>query len=249
MTQKKLLLTSAGITNEQIRKALVDLLGKPINQSTASFVPTAIYPYYVYPNVSNYAWRSLQSLGNLGWKKFGVLELTALPSLNKDIWLPEVEAADAIIVGQGNGFYLSFWMQKSGLFDILPELLEKGKTYVGISAGSMILTHSLSFNRKRFEKTGVYYDDEYEEEAPINAGSDKTMRLVDFVIRPHLNSNILPKVTLENIEKWAAKIDVRLYAIDDQTALKVIDGKVEVITEGNWKLFENSGASASLATQ
>ena len=249
MTQKKLLLTSLGITNEHIRKALVDLLGKPINQSTALFVPTAIYPYYAYPNVSNYAWESLQSLGNLGWKKFGVLELTALPSLNKDIWLPEVEAADAIIVGQGNGFYLSFWMQKSGLFDILPELLEKGKTYVGISAGSMILTHSLSFNRKRFEKTGVYYDDEYEEEAPINAGSDKTMRLVDFVIRPHLNSNMFPKVTLENIEKWAAKIDVRLYAIDDQTALKVIDGKVEVITEGNWKLFENSGASASLATQ
>jgi dipeptidase E len=171
-----------------------------------------------------------------------VLELTVLPSLTKDIWLPEVEAADAIIVGQGNGFYLSFWMQKSGLFDILPELLEKGKTYVGISAGSMILTHSLSFNRKRFEKTGVYYDDEYEEEAPINAGSDKTMRLVDFVIRPHLNSNMFPEVTLENIEKWAAKIDVPLYAIDDQTALKVIDGKVEVITEGNWKLFENSSA-------
>ncbi|MFX0069447.1 MAG: Type 1 glutamine amidotransferase-like domain-containing protein [Promethearchaeota archaeon] len=238
MTQMKLLLTSAGITNEHIRKALVDLLAKPINQSTALIVPTAIYAY---PNASNYAWRSLQSLGNLGWKEFGVLELTALPSLKKEVWLPEVEEADAIIVGGGNVFYLSFWMQRSGLFDILPELLEKGKTYVGISAGSMILTHSLNFDRKRFEKTGIYYDDEYEEEAPINAGSDKTMRLVDFVIRPHLNSDMVPKVTLENIEKWAAKIDFPLYAIDDQTALKVIDGKVEVITEGNWKLFEKRG--------
>lgn len=238
MPQMRLLLTSIGITNELIRKALVDLLGKPINQSTALFVPTAIYAY---PQGNNYAWITLQNLGNLGWKKFGVLELTALPSLNKDIWLPEVEEADAIIVGGGNFFYLSFWMQKSGLFDILPELLEKGKTYVGISAGSMILTHSISFNLERFEKTGVYYDDEYDEEAPQNAGSDKTMHLVDFVIRPHLNSNMVPKVTLENIEKWATKIDVPLYAIDDQTALKVIDGKVEVITEGKWKLFEKSG--------
>jgi dipeptidase E len=243
MTQVRLLLTSAGITNEHIRKALVDLLGKPINQSTALFVPTAIYAY---PNGSNYAWRSalmdgIQSLGNLGWKKFGILELTALPSLNKDIWLPEIEEADALIVGGGNFFYLSFWMQKSGLFDILPELLEKGKTYVGISAGSMILTHSINFNLKHFEKTGVYYDDEYDEEAPQNAGSDKTMHLVDFVIRPHLNSNFVPKLTLENIEKWATKINVPLYAIDDQTALKVIDGKVEVITEGKWKLFEKSG--------
>ena len=63
------------------------------------------------------------------------------------------------------------------------------------------------------------------------------MHIVDFVIRPHLNSNMIPKATLNNIEKWAAKTDVPLYAIDDQTALKVIDGKVEVITKGNWKLF------------
>ncbi|MFX0097238.1 MAG: Type 1 glutamine amidotransferase-like domain-containing protein [Candidatus Hodarchaeota archaeon] len=235
MTERKLLLTSAGITNERIREALVDLLGKPIGQSTALFVPTAIYAY---PTGSNYAWTSLQSLGNLGWKELGILELTALPSVKREVWLPEVEEADAIIVGGGNAFYLSFWMQESGLFNVLSELLETGKTYVGISAGSMILTHSLNFDRKRFEKTGIYYDDEYEEEAPINAGSDKTMHLVGFVIRPHLNLSMAPKVTLENIEKWAAKIDVPLYAIDDQTALKVIDGKVEVITEGNWKLFE-----------
>jgi dipeptidase E len=242
MTQVKLLLTSAGITNERIRKALVDLLGKPINQSIALFVPTAIRAY---PNGSYYAWKSvlmdgIQSLGNLGWKEFGILELTALPSLNRDIWLSEVKKADAFIVGGGNGFYLSFWMQKSGFFEILPGILENGKPYIGISAGSMILTDSLNFNLERFEKTGVYYDDEYDEEAPINAGSDKTMQIVDFVIRPHLNSKILPKVTLENIEKWAAKSDVPLYAIDDQTALKVIDGKVEVLTEGKWKLFEKS---------
>ena len=235
MTQVKLLLTSAGITNESIREGFIDLLEKPFNQSAALFVPTAIYAY---PGGSNYAWRSLQSLGNLGWKKFGILELTALPTMNKDVWLPEIEEADALIVGGGNCFYLSFWMQKSGLFDILPELLKKGKTYVGISAGSMILTHSLSFDLKRFDKTGVYYDDEYGEEAPQSAGSDKTMRLVDSVIRPHLNSKMVPKATLENVEKWAARVDVPLYAIDDQTALKVIDGKVEVITEGKWKLFE-----------
>jgi dipeptidase E len=235
MTQMKLLLTSLGLTNESIQKALLDLLGKPINQSTALFVPTAIYAY---PKASNYAWNFMQSIANLGWKKFGVLELTALPSLNKDAFLPEIEEADALIVGAGNGFYLSFWMKKSGLFGILSKLLEKGKTYVGISAGSMILTHSLYFDPKRFEKTGIYYDDEYDEEGPINASNDKTMRLVDFVIRPHLNSNMIPKATLKNIEKWAAKIDVPLYAIDDQTALKIVDGKVEVITEGEWKLFE-----------
>ena len=61
----KVLLTSAGISNTSIRNALVDLLGKPIAESSALFVPTAIY--------------ALANGGKLGWKSLGGLELTALP--------------------------------------------------------------------------------------------------------------------------------------------------------------------------
>lgn len=100
------------------------------------------------------------------------------------------------------------------------------------------MTHSLNMNLAELTKTGIYYDDEYDEAAPPNAGSDKTLKLVDFTLRPHLNSEVFPAATLENMEKWAAKIDVPLYAIDDQSAIKVVNGKVEVISEGEWKLFE-----------
>jgi dipeptidase E len=37
----KLLLTSGGVTNDSIRNALVDMLGKPIEEADALFVPTA----------------------------------------------------------------------------------------------------------------------------------------------------------------------------------------------------------------
>jgi len=229
----KLLLTSAGITNDSIRKALVALLGKPIAQSNAVLVPTAIYAL---PGGNGYAWQELKELSELGWQEFGVLELTTLPSIPEECWLPALEAADAIIVGGGNTGYLSYWMEESGLTRKLPELL-KSRVFMGVSAGGAMVTHGLNTDPEKLEKTGIYYDDEYDEAAPANAGSNKTMKLVDFVIRPHLNADYFPVATLENMEKWAAKVDVPLYAFDDQTAIKVVDGKVEVVSEGEWKLF------------
>ena len=229
----KFLLTSAGVTNDSIRKALVDLLGKPIAESIAICIPTAIYAL---PGGNGYSWQMLRELHEMGWKEFGVLELTALPSILEEHWLPAVEAADVIIVGGGNTGYLSYWMQESGFAKRLPRLL-KEKVYMGISAGGAMVTHSLNVSYEELKKTSTYYDDEYDEAAPPNAGSDKTLKLVDFVIRPHLNADYFPAATLENMEKWATKIDVPLYAFDDQTAIKVVDGKVEVISEGEWKKF------------
>jgi dipeptidase E len=229
-----LLLTSAGITNDSICKSFEEMLGKPIAVSKAIFIPTATYAY---PKGSNYAWQGLRELGEMGWEEFGVMELTALPSLLEEHWLPTLQAVDVIWVSGGITPYLSYWMQESGLAKKLPELLKKAM-YVGVSAGSMIMTHSLNINQEELAKTGIYYDDEYDEAAPLNAGSDKTLKLVDFAFRPHLNSKDFPAATLENMEKWAAKVEVPLYAIDNQTALKVVDGKVEVISEGEWKLFE-----------
>ena len=232
--QMKLLLTSIGIANDSIRTALVDLLGKPIAEAKAICIPTALYGY---AGGSNFVWQKLRQIAEIGWQELGVLELTALPSLTESYWLPTVEAADVIYVSGGNTSYLSYWMQRSGLGNKLLELL-KNKVYIGSSAGSMVVTHSLHVDRDRLAKTGIYYDDEYDEEAPLNAGSDQTWRLVNFVMRPHLNAHFLPMITLANMEKAAAKIEVPLYALDDQTAIKVVDGKVEVISEGIWKLFD-----------
>ncbi|MGD8404979.1 MAG: Type 1 glutamine amidotransferase-like domain-containing protein [Anaerolineales bacterium] len=237
MTKGKLLLTSSGITNDNIQNALVALLGKPISESSALLVPTAIYAY---PQGIKYGWQMIKSPGELGWKALGVLELTALPSLPKEVWLPHIEEADAIIVGGGNKFYLSYWMEESGLLEMLPQLIKQGKVYVGASAGSMLVTPGFNFDRDHLRKTGIYHDDEFDEEMPTSAGSAKTLALVDFVIRPHFGADYFPQANLENVEKWAAKVDYPLYALDDQSALKVVDGKIEIVSTGKWKLFEKS---------
>jgi dipeptidase E len=94
----KFLLTSAGISNDSIRTALVDLLGKPIAKSSALYIPTALYanangPAMVARQIRGEANTSMCAVG---WKSLGVLELTALPSIDKERWLPLVQETDAL---------------------------------------------------------------------------------------------------------------------------------------------------------
>ena len=135
----KLLLTSAGIKNRSIRDALVDLLGKPIAESNALCIPTAIYAF---PGGAGFAWklisgRAASPLCELGWKSLGVLELTALPSIETEHWTAAVEESDALLVGGGDPLYLCYWILQSGLVDLLPSLHET--VWVGVSGGSLVM--------------------------------------------------------------------------------------------------------------
>ena len=225
----KLLLTSAGISNASIHNALVDLLGKPVADASALFVPTAIYAL---PNGSDIARRVIRgSLGDpfceLGWKSLGVLELTALPSIERALWIPMLEETDALLVGGGDCQYLTYWMQRSGLASLLPTLLRK-TVYVGLSAGSMIMT--------RFGTTYGRHT--------LPAESDRSLGLIDIALHPHLDDECMPANSLANLEKVAATIPEPSYLIDDQTAIKVSDGTIEVVSEGHWKLITRSPVAA-----
>jgi dipeptidase E len=218
----KVLLTSAGISNTSIQNALIDLLGKPIAEASALFVPTAIYAL---PGGGDIARRVIcGSLGSpfceLGWKSLGVLELTTLLSIKQELWVPMLQETDALLVGGGDCQYLCYWMQQSGLADLLPSLLRR-TVYVGLSAGSMVMT--------RFGTTYGHHT--------LPAESDKSLGLFDFALHPHLDYEWFPENSLASLEKLAATIPMPSYAIDDQTAIKVTGGTVEVVSEGHWKLF------------
>jgi dipeptidase E len=220
----KLLLTSAGISNESIRKALVSLLGKPIEEASALFVPTAIYAIASGPNIISKV--ICGTLGDpfcqLGWKSLGILELTALPSIKQELWLPMLQETDTLLVGGGDCQYLCYWMQQSGLAGLLPQILNK-VVYVGLSAGSMIMT-----------RYGTTYGNH-----TLPAETNKSLNILNMAIHPHLNHEWFPHNTLANLEKLAATLPVPSYLIDDATAIKLVDGVVEVISEGEWKLIDN----------
>jgi dipeptidase E len=241
----KLLLTSSGISNPSIYNALVGLLGKPIAECNALFIPTAIYPH---PNGANMAWQAASGntksqLCQLPWKSLGVLELTALPSIEQKIWLADVQATDALLVWGGDVLYLSYWMQQSGLAGLLPSLLRK-VVYVGVSAGSMAM--SSTFGETYSDPPGGSNTALTWENIVFHTPQGQITRLfataqgaglVNFAIIPHLDNKNHPDASMANAEKWAAMLSVPVYAIDDQTAIKVTDGTIEVVSEGDWKLF------------
>ncbi len=220
----RLLLTSAGINNPSIHDALVDLLDKPIEESSALCIPTATYGHPMAGPVA--AWRFIAGqepetpMCELGWKSLGVLELTALPSIDREQWVPIVRESDVLLVNGGDALYLHHWMRQSGLADLFPSLHET--VYVGLSAGSMVMTPRIG---------------EYFVIWKPPAGGDGTLGMVDFSIFPHLDHEEMPGNSMANAEEWAAGIQGPAYAIDDRTAIRVADGGVDVVSEGHWKLF------------
>jgi dipeptidase E len=234
----KLLLTSAGLTNDSIRTALVGLLGKPIPECRAVHIPTAVYAF---PNGPLFATQMANQWAELGWHELGTLELTAIPSLDEQHWLPTLQASDAILVAGGNNGYLSYWFHESGLASRLPKLLDHA-VYVGISAGSILTTPGFNYDPERLSRTGIYYDDEYDEAAPPRAGDHRGLGLVDFHIRPHLFSEDFPDMSLAKMERAAARVSGTLYAIDDQSAVAVDGSRIEVVSEGQWRLLDAGSA-------
>jgi dipeptidase E len=220
----KFLLTSAGISNTSIHNALVDLLGKPIAESSALCIPTASYAHPM--TGPREAWKFISGreprspMCELGWQSLGVLELTALPSVEDEVWVPLVRETDVLLVNGGDPLFLSYWMRQSGLADLLPSL--RDTVYVGLSAGSMVLA-------PRIGEDFVHW------KPPT--GGDETLGIVDFAMFPHLDNVDLPGNSMAAAESWAAGLTSPAYAMDDETALKVTGGGVEVVSEGHWKLF------------
>jgi dipeptidase E len=221
----KLLLTSAGIKNASIREALLGLLGKPIEESSALLIPTATWAHPRTGPANAWVFVAGQEprtpMAELGWKSLGVLELTALPSIGDDRWVRWVREADVLLVNGGDPLYLAYWMRQSGLAELFSSLPET--VYVGLSAGSLAMTPRIGADFVHWQPPG---------------GGNETLGLVDFAIFPHLDHSALPENTMADAERWAANMDIPCCAIDDETAIKVVDGNVEVISEGHWKLFD-----------
>ena len=220
----KFLLTSAGIKNASIHNALVELLGKPIAECSALCIPTAVYGH---PHGRSCAMRGGSSadrtsspMVELGWKSMGVLELTALPSIDDERWVPLVRETDVLLVEGGDAAYLCHWMRQSGLADLLPSLRET--VWVGLSAGSMVMTPRIG--------------EDFVSWSPRPAATGRWAWSTSRSSRTWI-TRTCRRTPWPRQKNGRPASPVPAYAIDDETAIKVVDGAVEVVSEGHWKLF------------
>lgn len=218
----KLLLTSAGIKNDSIRDAMLDLLGKPIEECDALCIPTASYGHNSFAGARRFVLGENANcpMVELGWKSVGLLEVAALATLDRHRWVAAVEAADVLLANGGDALYLAHHMRESGLAELLPTL---DIVWVGFSGGSMVMAPRIGVDFKEWEPPG---------------GGDAGLGIVDFAIFPHLDHPALPENTMADAERWFAGLDVPAYAIDDDTAIVWVDGAAEIVSgTGHWRLF------------
>lgn len=231
----KLLLTSQMIYNQSIADALAELLDKPFSEATVAFVVTS---HNAAMGDKSWFVGNLNSLYRLGWKTFYILDVAGLDGIAEDVWMKQLEEADVIVMGGGANYFLSYWIERSGLFKRLLELL-KTKVYVGASAGSMLTQPLLGTGSQAMKEfANGNWSVDFAELGPKGRSSEKTLGLVDFLIRPHYGSEDREYVTDELLQKVSDHFQLPIYAIDDETAIQVTDAGVKVITEGTWKLFE-----------
>lgn len=241
----KLLLTSSGIVNQSLHASLVSLLGKPVAESNALFVPTGIYPFAF---GARFAWQAVTEMGQStpsmpGWKSVGLLELTSLPSVEKSIWVQAVNEADALVVWGGDPLFLAYWLRESGLLECLSSLPDL--VYVGVSAGSMAASEIFAetYTAPRGGMGSPVKSEEISFDTPNgpivrNLIHARGCGFVRFALIPHYNHPDHPDASIQNVTKWAADLPKPVFAIDDQTAIEVIGNEVKVISEGDWLMLE-----------
>ncbi len=213
----KLLLTSSGITNKSIEKALFELIGKKAEETSVAFIPTA-------SNVERGdKWWVIKDLVNLQKLNFKQIDIVDISALDEKMWRPRLEESDVLFFEGGNTYHLMEWVNKSGLIKILPELL-KTRVYVGVSAGSMILSKNLALNISQ-----TLYEEDLDKTEEMTG-----LNYVDFYFLPHMNSEYFNKLGKDNVGKSVNGMAEKIYAMDDSSALKVVDGQVEIISEGEY---------------
>ncbi|MFH0755489.1 MAG: Type 1 glutamine amidotransferase-like domain-containing protein [bacterium] len=212
----KLLLTSGGIANKSIADALFSLTGKKPEDTTVVFIPTASNV-----EIGDKDWL-INDLLNLKKLNFKSIKITDISAVDEKIWRPQLEQADVLYFEGGNTYHLMEWINKSGLINILSELL-KDKVYVGVSAGSMVTSKNL------LRISQIVYGEDLDKDYEMVG-----LNYVDFYFLPHLNSPHFKSLGEDFIRKTLNGMTKKIYALDDNSALKIIDGKIEVISEGKW---------------
>lgn len=213
----KLLLTSGGLTNSLIIDALADLVGKDFRDTSVAFIPTA-------SNVeSGDKWWVIKDLVSLSDLKCKSVDIVDISAFSKDIALSRLKEADVLFFEGGGTFYL---MRAINKIDLQKEILGslEDKVWVGISAGSMVTGPDLALPLSQ-----KLYEEDLQETEEMQG-----LSLTDFYVLPHLNSEWFKSLTEENIRREAKDITRKLYALDDNCAIKVVDDVEEVVGNGKW---------------
>lgn len=211
----KLLLTSAGITNQKIADALLAMADKPADQLKVAFIPTAANVEE--GNKADWFFRQYEELRQYGISWIDMVDFSAA-----DVdWRTRLDQCDVLYVTGGNTFYLLDQVRRQGFDTYLEKALES-KVYVGGSASSILMTPSINVANIPPGDPNIPQLEDF-----------TGLKYVDFEIEPHCD-----KDRFDTVKEYALSRQNAVYALDDASAIQVMDGKATVVSGGEWDYFE-----------
>lgn len=224
----RMLLTSEGIRNETLRSALAALVGRPFGETRLAVVITASLAV---PGDKGWLLDDLARMRALGWSELDLVDLHTLPAAGV---AARLRAADVVYVNGGNQYNVTAAIERQGLVDVFEEIL-RTKVYVGLSAGSMILSRRLA--------DGVaVFGDEDDVDAVGLAEVTSPLGRFDWYLKPHLDAPHSPERTEAWARARAAEAAFPIWFLDDESALLVRGESgqetVEPVGEGRALLLE-----------
>ncbi len=201
----KLVLCSEGFHTPESVLACVELCSKPQGEVKVAIINEG---FAVEGGDKRWVLDNLNSVAEHFPADLDIVDLLALPIEEVE---ERINQADVIFVVGGHTDYLMSVFAKTGFDKLLPKLLEN-KVYVGSSAGSMVVGRRVSTDA---------YRDLFGEDKDF--GVTEYLGLVDFAIKPHMNSPLFPNNTPERLNNVASGMDFPVYGLQDDSAI-VIDG-------------------------
>lgn len=199
----KLLLTSAGLSNQNIRNEFLKLLEKPVSETKVVLIPTAART----EEELKYVEESKEELIETGIKRENIKTL----DLDHKIIYEDVEGFDAIYVCGGNTFFILHKVRENGFDKVIKKFVDEGKLYIGVSAGSMIMCPSIEI--------ATPFD-----ENDIGIKDFTGLKLVDVVITPHYD-----KKKKSIIDDYRKKLPYEIITLTDNQALVINNGEMKIV--------------------
>ena len=201
---KKLILVSMLYqTTDLVRTITPELEGK-----TVTYIPTA----GIAEDVEGMVEEETSTLESLGM----TVDVLEVSSASYDSIVNSLTKNDIIFVGGGNTFFLLQELRRSGADQILIREVEKGKLYIGESAGSIISCPDI----------GYCADMDSPEKAP-DLSDYAGLNLVDFYIVPHIGNTEMGEAAEKAVEKYSSELELK--AITDEQVILVEEGRVEIL--------------------
>ncbi|MGA4709874.1 Type 1 glutamine amidotransferase-like domain-containing protein [Bacillus safensis] len=186
---------------------LSDFAGESLKGKRVTFFPTAS----AVEEVTHYVEAAKEAFQQLGMQ----LETVQIDEQSVEEITQMIKQNDVIYVSGGNTFYLLQELRKQRLDDVLKEEINKGKLYIGESAGSIIMAPSVEY-------ISMMDDQEKAPELSLFQGFNEISR---YPV-PHMHNAYLGEAAEQIIEKYQETLD--LCPLTDEQALLVTGEQAEV---------------------